>query len=323
MKTKQLSVDELMGLSKAVRRDDTTVMKAAKPGGSFNAEQRSMRFIMSAEVQDRDGDIVIVNGIDTEQFEKNAVALWGHNHSAVTGAWIDLAKISGRPKRMEGTHQWAEEGTSPEVDKTFSLARQGFLKACSIGFMVNWKDAEGLFDDDDNFSGIKFNTSGLLECSLCAIPANASALAKMASTDEGRRLATELMQDTLDNWPKSAAGIFMSHADYAAHLKSMEGEKTVVAVKGADQFYEEHIQHAQVVQNEKGLFSRLGAFFGLSPAEKQITTEHAVEETPAPETSRVLTEEEKNAAQAQAEAVIKRAGSSLAQGAKPPPSTKH
>jgi HK97 family phage prohead protease len=277
-------------------------MKAARPGGSFNQEQRSMRFIMSAEVQDRDGDIVMVNGIDTEQFEKNAVALWGHNHSAVTGAWVDLVKVSGRPKRMEGTHQWAEEGTSPEVDKTFSLARQGFLKACSIGFMVNWKDAEGLFDDDDNFSGIKFNTSGLLECSLCAIPANQAALAKMASSDEGRRLATELMQDTLDNWPKSAAGIFMSHADYAAHLKSLEGEKTVVTVKA--------------VETDETLFTRIGKFFGLKPVEKEAEpTEYAVEETPAPETSRILTDEEKNAAQAQAEAVIKRAESTLAQGA--------
>jgi hypothetical protein len=303
MKTKTLSVDELMGLSKAVRNGDT-VMKAAKPAGSFSEEQRSMRFIMSAEVADRDGDIVVINGVDTEHFEKNPVALWGHNSMLMTGGWQDIAKISGRPKRLEGTHVWAEAGTSPEVDKTFSLARQGFLRACSVGFMPVWKEAEGLFDDEDRFMGIKFNASQLLECSICPIPANQLALGKMAETEDGRLLANEIMEQVLDNWPKTAAGIFMSHSEYAAHLKTVQGEKTVTTITAPK------AEDGASKVDEEGLLSKIAKAFGLKRVEKSPVEPKA----PESELPRLATAEEKAAAQARAEAALQRAQSTLTQG---------
>ncbi len=304
--SKTISIDEMMSRNKHAMRGET-LLKAAKGIPSWNPEQRTARFVMSAQVKDRDGDTVMTDGIQIEEFLKNPVSLWSHSHGFPIGAWEDLAKVSGRPKRLEGTHRSMPEGTDETADRIARMKAAGFIRACSIGFIPDWKAAEADFDEEDRFTGILFNMTSLMEGSICAIPANQAALAKAAKDDPA--FATDLIEDALDNWPKNAAGIYMSREDFEAAYKTVTGDKKSIPVLTINEpediaavTVEQDGETVTVTSEDKtGLWARLSKALGLS---KEPTVEPLA---PEPELPRLATDEQKAAATARAEAVMKRA----------------
>lgn len=215
----KMSADE----AQAKRRDhlanvggkDLGIVKAAKAPSSWNDTARSARFTMSTASVDRYGDIVVTAGIDTSEFEKNPVGLLFHSsRSWPVGTWSDLTKeLNRRPPRLEGTLEMLPEGGPvKEVDEAAWMIANGGIRACSIGFQPNWDEVEGIVDDEGFWTGLKFNASTLLECSVCSVPANAQALIKQADGDP--RIARELLEDVLDNWVRSPEGLLLERADF-------------------------------------------------------------------------------------------------------------
>lgn len=291
----EISIDEMMALRKGGMNGDV-LSKAVKTPPSWNPEKRSLRFVMSAEVSDRDGDVIMVDGIDIADFTKNPVSLWLHNQAFPIGAWEGVEKVPGRPKRLEGDHIFMPEGTDETADRIARIAGAGFIRACSVGFLPDWHSAEAIVDDDKRFVGIRFNKTGLVECSVVSIPANQRALAKLAS-DEDRKLAAEIIEEVLDNWTKTPAGLFMTKAEYEASLKTAQGEKTfhpVIDVRSAT---------IDPPADEPSLLTRIAKALGVIK-----------EEPPKPAPPALASEESKSAASAKAEAALKRA-ELLAQGA--------
>src|SRR3954447_26655869 len=47
-----------------------TLYKGFRSAPSWNEKKRSARFVMSAEVEDRDGDVILTSGINLDEFAK-------------------------------------------------------------------------------------------------------------------------------------------------------------------------------------------------------------------------------------------------------------
>ena len=131
----------------------------------------SVRVVMTTETTDRQGDVVVSKGIDTAEYMKNPVVLWGHN---MRGLPIGRVKaIDAQEGRLEADVEFADTDFAKQVK---SLYESGFLKGWSIGFAP--KKWEKITDEDGRMTGFKIMESELLELSAVTVPANQEALSK-------------------------------------------------------------------------------------------------------------------------------------------------
>lgn len=187
-----------IGVAKGYVQPIEGTTKGFTPPKSWDPNERTARFIMSEEKEDRYGDIVRIKGIRMNEFMQNPVALPFHSSRSIpVGKWEDIAAMTRtRPPRLEGTIRLAPAGgPSADIETMAWAIENDLLRACSIGFIPDWEEAEGIFDDDKFLTGIDFIACDLLECSPCAIPANAGALAKSA---ESMPMALALIEEVLD-----------------------------------------------------------------------------------------------------------------------------
>lgn len=178
----EVSVDEVLDARKDFSDGEGGIYKAHISPRSWNDEERSAIFVMSAETEDRYRDIVVQSGIDTTHFEKNPVALFGHRSwDMPVGTWSDLRMVKASPRRTEGKLTFTAEGTDDMADRTARNVKAGVLKACSIGFRPRM--VEKILDPEGNWTyGYKFAESELFECSVVSIPAVREALIKGAGS---------------------------------------------------------------------------------------------------------------------------------------------
>lgn len=151
-------------MSKEMSGKSTYVFKNAG-----EVEKDSYKFVGSKEEIDRDGDIVILEGIDFKNFINNPVVLWGHDSRSTPVGKVLSVMIDKVTKEAIFEIEFAETEKGQEIE---SLVKQGILNATSIGFIV--KD----WDYDDDLGAYLFRETELLEISLVNIPANPAALSK-------------------------------------------------------------------------------------------------------------------------------------------------
>ena len=144
-------------------------------------EERTVRFKISSEVVDRDGDILIAKGCDFTNFAKNPQFLNFHNYHEFP---LGIPKNWG----VEGNAVYCdvyfptinELSTNPAeasekaklVDFTYHCYKTGMLNAVSVGFIA--KDA----DPNKETGGFIIKDWELLEFSAVAVPANQDAIAQ-------------------------------------------------------------------------------------------------------------------------------------------------
>lgn len=306
MASKRVSIDEYLGSRgyggverKHFARDTGVVLKAQKvlEKGKFDKEAGTMRFCMSAEVEDRDRDIVVQAGLETTEFEKNPVAPWAHRSgNTPIGQWADIEKLlTGRPKRTEGTLKLTLG--DPQADLIALHMDAGSIRACSIGFMpIDIERREVPEDKKDSYyyPGYIIHSAELYECSPCSIPANPAALAKAAA--EGDVLSREIIEQVLDTWDIKDGLIIPRKAFEDAH-RTATGEKTIVTIsakrfqvnldeKGAPVITPMQPTPAETFAEElerdtpesKSLLSRILKALGLS-SETPVSVEQTDDET--------------------------------------------
>lgn len=239
MAKKCVSIDEYLGSRgyggverKHFARDSGVIIKAAPTGlakARFNKEAGTMRFVMSAEVEDRDRDIVVQAGLNTTEFEKNPVAPWSHKAGdPPVGTWSELEKsLGGRPKRTEGTLTLVKG--EPMADRLAIHFDAGSIRACSIGFMPTSIERREVPQDPQGsyfYPGYMIHEADLYECSPCCVPANPAALAKAAA--EGDVMAREMIEEVLDTWTLEKGVIVPRKAFEDAHRGAGGERKTFV-----------------------------------------------------------------------------------------------
>jgi HK97 family phage prohead protease len=239
MASKNVSLDEYLhskgayGVERKTFANDDGVIIKGMPSSAikrvkYDEEKASAAFVMSAEVEDRDRDIVIQAGLDTSNFEANPVALFAHNSTLLIGKWSDLTKtLTGRPKRTEGVLNLSLG--IPKADEAAILLKSDTLRACSIGFMPTSIERREIPDDkkdDYYYPGYVIHSAELFECSVCAVPANPSALAKAAK--DGDRYALEDLERVMDGWSKQHGLLIPRKAFEDAHRDARPTKSTVV-----------------------------------------------------------------------------------------------
>ena len=239
MPSKRVSIDEYLGSRgyggverKQFARDNGVILKAARvveKAPKFDKEAGTIRFVMSAEIEDRDRDIVVQAGLDTTEFEKNPVAPWSHRAGdPPVGTWSDLEKtLTGRPKRTEGTLTLVQG--EPMADRLAIHFAAASVRACSIGFMPTAIERREVPEDEQGgyfYPGYMIHSAELFECSPCTVPANPAALAKAAAG--GDAMAREMIEEVLDTW-RIENGVIMPRKVFEdAHRRAGTERKSLV-----------------------------------------------------------------------------------------------
>lgn len=216
-----ISIDEYLS-KRALSVNDGIVYRAAKMPKSFDGGTRSAVFVMTDETTDSYGDTVRAKGADLSRFESNPICLLNHRSDLILGNWSDVQK---KPKRIEGRATLAAEGTAPHIDMAYGLLEQGILRAASIGFMPT-KLERKLDDKGEPTWAYDILEWEMYECSIVAVPSNPAALAK--SIKEGNMLARDFLEEVLDTYTKTAAGLIVPRAELEAAHKEATGSKTSI-----------------------------------------------------------------------------------------------
>lgn len=142
--------------------------------------ERTVRFKISSEVVDRDGDILIAKGCDFTNFAKNPQFLAFHNYHEYPlgipknwGVEGDSVYCDVYFPKLEELATDAEQASEKAklVDFTYHCYKTGMLNAVSVGFIP--KEASPLKE-----GGMEITGWELLEFSAVSVPANQDALAQ-------------------------------------------------------------------------------------------------------------------------------------------------
>lgn len=223
----EVSIDEVLEKRKAFADDNGVLFKAHAQPASWDDQERSAVFIMSAETEDRHRDIVEQEGIKLDTFNTNPIAFFNHkSFDTPIGSWSDIKMVRGRPKRTEGKLSFVEEGVDETGDRIARHVAAGTLKASSIGFRP--LKMERIEDDEGNWTyGFRFKEIELIECSVVTVPAVREALIKGTFKDTDV-LHPEVIEDFLDNL-KSAPAVakMVDQKLYLEVLKEITGNKFI------------------------------------------------------------------------------------------------
>ena len=182
----------------------------------IDEEERTVVKYVSTVSVDRDGDIILPEGGQIKDFQKNPVILYAHKHgSDMFGGgndtlpigkdvWIKADKFGIKAKQKYANHQLASD--------IFDMHKDGFPLASSIGFIpLEWvrndgskewketakyvKDKYGMSTKDVNSAKTIFKTWYLLEHSDVPVPSNPDALALAYSKGEFKCKSINLIED--------------------------------------------------------------------------------------------------------------------------------
>lgn len=157
--------------------------------------ERTVRFTISKEVVDRDGDILRAGGVDFTNYMKNPVFLSFHNSrefplGKVVKFWVEGAEVKAdvyfpTVEELSSNPEQASE-KAKLVDFTYHCYKTGMLNAVSVGFIpLEWTETK------DGWDITKWE---LLEFSAVAVPANQDAIAeavKSFGNDFAKSFVTE------------------------------------------------------------------------------------------------------------------------------------
>lgn len=132
--------------------------------------------VFSAEVEDRQGEIVVQSGWLLENYMKNPVVLWAHKSDEPPIAKMLQIGVNGSTNQLEGKMQFAVN----EYDfagTIFKLIDGGYQSAFSAGFINN------KYEIDQQNDKVYLVENELLEMSVVPVPANQLALAKSKGID--------------------------------------------------------------------------------------------------------------------------------------------
>lgn len=142
---------------------------------------------VTTEALDRDGEVLLADGLDTSQFSKNPIVTFSHKYDELPvgkclwikkqgSGWKAKTQYASRPDDWDG--QWF-------ADAVFALVKQGILKGKSVGFLATSlrpptkKELSARPELKANHTIIE--KSLLLEYAVAPLPANQAAITEAVS----------------------------------------------------------------------------------------------------------------------------------------------
>jgi hypothetical protein len=194
--------------------------------------ERTIRFCISNELEDRDGDVIIATGCDFTNFAKNPQFLGFHNYwdfplGKPTKWWVDARQ---RKVYSEVYFPTLEElATDPQfasekaklVDTTYNMFKVGMLNAVSIGFRI--KEASRN-EQSSTAWGQTITKWELMEFSAVPIPANPEAIAEVRKSFSPDIVALFLAEEHEQNGTKSGRRISAATQSVIDEAKESHGK---------------------------------------------------------------------------------------------------
>ena len=196
-----------------VKYCDTTVeLKEVDPATGM----RDIAIVISTAVQDRDDDIITVDGWEIDNYLKNPVVLYGHNYRGLPIAQaLEIGVTDGKLMALD---RFTPADVNPFGYTVYRLVEGGFIRAASVGF----RPIKYLWNDDHK--GYDFEQQELLEHSFVPVPSNPEALVaaaaggidlapmrewaeKLLDDPESDRVALWLPRETLEAVRKAAGAV--------------------------------------------------------------------------------------------------------------------
>ena len=183
--------------------------------------------MVSTESVDRDGDILLADGAQLENYQKNPVVLFGHNYfqpEAVIAKATEIQKIPGKGIRL--VFQFLKRGISPTADLVHDLWKEQYLNAMSVGFIP--KETERRTDEngEELARGLFFKIWEFLEGSIVIIPSNQDALRMALGTkgyqsDEIDRFLDAVKQPDMEMMQEHVKGVIKDAKSVLEHCGEM------------------------------------------------------------------------------------------------------
>jgi len=151
----------------------------------------NLEYIMSDDSIDRLGDMIDQAGWQLVNFEKNPIALFGHDSHFPVGKWRDV-KVKGN--QLRGTLELLPP-VSPRLQEIHAAVKGGVLRAVSVGF----KPLKYEPLPDSKKGGYRFIEHELVECSIVAVPANPNAIQIAKNLNISRETINLIFGKTADN----------------------------------------------------------------------------------------------------------------------------
>ena len=121
---------------------------------------------ITTPAEDRMGDVVVPEGGDFSDYNKNPVMLFAHDHYSIPiGRTVRLRVVPGEGIRAD--FNWLKD--DPFADRVRNAFEQNVLNAASIGFLPTKWEPYGK-------DGFRFTSWKLLEWSIVPVPANPEAV---------------------------------------------------------------------------------------------------------------------------------------------------
>ncbi|MCK9327580.1 MAG: phage major capsid protein, partial [Bacteroidales bacterium] len=144
-----------------------TLKKSLTAEIKADTDERTLTAIASTSNPDRDHDVLPSDGWNLKNFKKNPVMLYGHDSRDLPVATVTDIKQDG--EKLVFKARFPKPGIHDFADKVYELYKDGILRAFSVRFSS--KDYE-----KNDYGGLTFKKSELLEISAVTVPANAEAL---------------------------------------------------------------------------------------------------------------------------------------------------
>lgn len=150
-------------------------------GESHTARQRWLK-IATGDV-DRAGDELVIEGVVTDNFERNPQFLWQHGMTEEPVHTIGrIVRLLQRNNALYALAEYASPSVSSLAAKIYDLDEAGLLPANSVGFQpIEWEpNAHG---------GVRFTKWELIEVSKVELPCNPYAIDDGSPNQPGKQLS--------------------------------------------------------------------------------------------------------------------------------------
>lgn len=143
-------------------------------------EERVLSYTCSDDSKDRYGDRINQEGWELDTYmKKNPVILGFHN--AGTFPVGNALKVWVEGNKLRAWVLFADKDISEDAETAFQMAKSGFMKSGSVGFLPKKVSHAGNADEAEEMGidfpfGLLFEKQELLEFSVCSVPANPNAV---------------------------------------------------------------------------------------------------------------------------------------------------
>lgn len=207
-------------------------------------ENRVIRYTLSDEVVDRDGDIMIQDGVKLDNFKSNPVSLLFHDsHDFPIGNFLDIY-VEG--KELKGELLFVDDRVDPtgRAERAFRFARSRIMRAGSVGFRGD--EVKFPTQEERRILGMKdygviFTRWELVEFSLCPVPSNPHALSDALrkgalKAEDLKFIETDSPEDEVLDMTKAELEALIGEsltkglADMKTELEALKGQKAGRAI---------------------------------------------------------------------------------------------